>query len=145
METNMNFTRARLAIFANFATFATFANSATFAIFVATTSIAASAAAQSVSERPRAKAAMWPALHLSESQQNRVKEIHARYAASIKATQQQARDSAARINARELTEVREILDSDQQQTFDSYTTRTKARARRNSGARLMPVRIGISH
>jgi type II secretory pathway pseudopilin PulG len=112
---------------------------------IAALSIATSAvAAQSTAERPRAKAAMWVALQLTESQQSRVKEIHARYAPAVKATQKQAKDSAARINDRELAEVRSMLTAEQQQTFDSYMS-GKKRARRGSVARLMPVKIGISH
>jgi len=98
--------------------------------------------AQSTADRPRAKAAMWNALSLSESQQSRVKAIHAKYAASVKAAQQQAKDSAARINDTELAEVRNILTSDQQQTFDTYLT-GKKRAKRRSGVKMMPVKIGI--
>lgn len=98
--------------------------------------------AQSTNERPRAKAAMWNALGLSESQQSRVKTIHAKYAPSVKATQQQAKDSAARINDTELAEVRNILSSEQQQTFDSYMT-GKKRTRRGVGAKVMPVKIAI--
>ena len=103
-----------------------------------------SAGAQSSAERPRAKAAMWPALKLSESQQSRVKEIHARYAPAIAATKQQAKDSAERINDRELAELRNILTSEQQEAFDSYTN-GKKRVRRGSVGRLMPAKIGISH
>jgi hypothetical protein len=114
-------------------------------LFIATLFIATSTvSAQSTAERPRAKAAMWAALHLTESQQSRVKEIHAKYAPAIKATQTQAKDSAARINARELTEVRNMLTTEQQQTFDSYTS-GKKRTRRGSVARLMPAKIDISH
>ena len=105
---------------------------------IATTSLHA----QSTADRPRAKAAMWLALGLSESQQSRVNTIHAKYAGSVKAAQQQAKDSAAKINDTELAEVRNILTSDQQQTFDSYMT-GKKRAKRGAGARLMPVKIGI--
>ena len=105
---------------------------------IATTSVTA----QSTTDRPRAKAAMWSALRLSDSQQSRVKAIHARYAPVIKAAQKQAKDSATRINETELAEVRNILTSEQQQTFDSYIS-GKKRARRGSGARLMPVKIEI--
>ena len=98
--------------------------------------------AQSTADRPRAKAAMWNALGLSESQQSRVKTIHAKYAGSVKATQQQAKDSAAKINDAELAEVRNILTSDQQQTFDSYMT-GKKRAKRGVGAKLLPAKIAI--
>jgi len=100
--------------------------------------------AQSTAERPRAKAAMWTALQLTESQNSRVKAIHGKYASTIKAAQQFARDSAARINDRELAEVRDILTVEQQQTFDSYMT-GKKRVKRGSVARVMPVKIGISH
>ena len=93
---------------------------------IATTSVTA----QSTTNRPR------------DSQQSRVKEIHARYAPVIKAAQKQAKDSATRINETELAEVRNILTSEQQQTFDSYIS-GKKRARRGSGARLMPVKIEI--
>lgn len=103
-----------------------------------------SASAQSSAERPRAKAAMWPALNLSESQQSRVKEIHARYAPAIAATKAQAKDSAERINERELVDLRKILTSEQQQIFDSYMS-GKKRVRRGSVPRLMPAKIGISH
>ncbi len=110
---------------------------------IATLCIAATTIqAQSTSDRPRAKAAMWNALGLSDSQQSRVKTIHAKYAPSVKATQQQAKDSAAKINDTELAEVRNILTSDQQQTFDSYMT-GKKRTKRGVGAKLMPVKIGI--
>ncbi|MEO7042753.1 MAG: hypothetical protein ABI035_10870 [Gemmatimonadaceae bacterium] len=103
---------------------------------------AASIQAQAASDRPRAKAAMWNALTLSESQQSRVKTIHTKYAPSVKAAQQQAKDSAARINDTELAEVRNILTSDQQQTFDNYMT-GKKRAKRGAGVKLMPVKVGI--
>lgn len=105
---------------------------------------AGSANAQSTTERPRARAAMWTALQLTESQDSRVKAIHGKYASAIKAAQQLARDSAARVNDRELAEVRNILSLEQQQTFDSYMT-GKKRPRRGSVARVMPVKIGISH
>lgn len=104
---------------------------------------ASSVNAQSPAERPRAKAAMWVALQLTESQNSRVKAIHDRYASAIKSAQRLARDSAARINDRELAEVRNILTVEQQQTFDSYMS-GKKRARRGSVAKVMPVRIGIS-
>ena len=103
---------------------------------------ATSLQAQAASDRPRAKTAMWNALSLSESQQSRVKTIHAKYATSVKATQQQAKDSAARINDTELAEVRNILSSDQQQTFDTYMT-GKKRAKRGAGVKVMPLKIGI--
>ncbi|MEO7217635.1 MAG: hypothetical protein ABI026_05530 [Gemmatimonadaceae bacterium] len=103
-----------------------------------------SASAQSSAERPRAKAAMWPALNLSESQQSRVKEIHVKYAPAVAATKQMAKDSAQRINDRELADLRNILTSEQQQTFDYYMN-GKKRVRRGSVARLMPAKIGISH
>ncbi len=110
------------------------------ALFIATSA----AAAQSTADRPRAKAAMWQALQLTQFQQSRVKEIHARYASAIKATQKQAKDSAARINDRELADVRNMLTAEQQQTFDSYMS-GKKRVRRGSVARLMPAKIDISH
>ena len=103
-----------------------------------------SASAQSATERPHAKAAMWPALQLSESQQSRVKEIHVKYAPAIAATKQLAKDSAQRINERELADLRNILTSEQQQTFDYYMSGKKS-ARRGSVPRLMPAKIGISH
>jgi hypothetical protein len=111
-------------------------------LLVAVCLVASSLPAQSSRERPRAKAAMWPALHLSPAQQDRVRQIHARFAPAVKATQKQARDSAARINAHELAEVRNLLTSEQQRIFDSYMS-GKRRARRGTGARLMPVRIDI--
>jgi Spy/CpxP family protein refolding chaperone len=104
---------------------------------------AAAAVAQSAAERPHAAAAMWPALQLSESQQARVREIHARYAPAVAATRQMARDSAQRINDRELADLRNILTSEQQQTFDYYMS-GKKRARRGTVPRLMPAKIGIS-
>lgn len=105
---------------------------------------ASSINAQSTAEKPRARAAMWTALQLTQSQDSRVKAIHGKYASAIKAAQQLARDSAARINDRELAEVRNVLTTEQQQTFDSYMS-GKKRVRRGSVAKVMPVRVGISH
>jgi hypothetical protein len=100
--------------------------------------------AQSSRERPRAKAAMWNALQLTESQQTRVKNIHEKFAPQVQAVKKQASEASTRINDRELVEVRNILTSDQQQTFDSYMS-GKKRVRRGSVARVAPVRIDISH
>lgn len=111
---------------------------------VACSLAAASLNAQSSRERPRAKAAMWTALQLTESQSSRVKAIHEKYAPAVRVTQKQAKDSADKINSRELSEVRGILSSEQQQTFDNYMT-GKKRIKRGSVARVMPVKIDISH
>jgi hypothetical protein len=105
---------------------------------------AAPARAQSHRATPRAKAAMWAALELTAAQQTRVEAIHSKYAPAVKAAQKAAADSAARINARELEEVRGILTMQQQETFDAYIS-GRTHTRRARATKVAPARISIPH
>lgn len=108
------------------------------ACFVATGSLSG----QSSRARPRARAAMWTALQLSESQQARVNSIHVKYAPAMKLARKHSGDSSAKLFAREMSEVRELLTMSQQQTFDSYMT-GNPKPRRGSVARVVPAKIAV--
>lgn len=103
---------------------------------------ASSLAAQSARGRSHAKPQMWTALALTESQQARVKAIHARHAPAMKLAKKQSPDSAARIFALEMADVRALLTMSQRQTLDSYLA-GNPKPRRGSVARVAPVRIAV--
>ena len=98
--------------------------------------------AQSTRARSRAKPAMWTALQLTESQKAQVKVIHEKYAPAVKVAQKLAADSIARINDREMSDVRAVLTSSQQETFDSYMSGQK-RSRRSAMVKMMPAKIAV--
>jgi hypothetical protein len=99
-------------------------------------------AAQSARGRSHAKAQLWTALALTELQQARVNTIHASYAPAIKLAKKQSPDSAARIFALEMSQVRTLLTISQQQTFDTYMA-GNPKPRRGSVARVTPARIAV--
>ncbi|HEY8309418.1 MAG TPA: hypothetical protein VIG47_02625 [Gemmatimonadaceae bacterium] len=103
---------------------------------------ASSLTAQSTRGRAHAKAQMWSALALTESQQTRVNTIHARYVPAMKLAKKQPTDSAAKIFAREMAEVRALLTISQQQTFDTYMA-GNPKPRRGSVAKVAPLRIAV--
>ena len=96
--------------------------------------------AQSGRTYGRAKPAMWTALQLTESQKVQVKAIHDTYASAIKAARKVGADSAARISGREMSDVRVLLTSSQQVTFDSYISGQK-RSKRSAIVKMMPAKI----
>jgi hypothetical protein len=98
--------------------------------------------AQSTRTRSRATAAMWTALLLTESQKAQVKVIHEKYAPAIKAARKVGADSAARINDHEMSDVRPLLTSSQQVTFDSYMKGEKP-SKRSARVKLMPTKIAV--
>jgi hypothetical protein len=98
--------------------------------------------AQSSRTYSRPKPAMWTALQLTESQKVQVKLVHERYAPVMKAARKTGADSAARINDREMTDVRVLLTPSQQVTFDSYMTGGK-RSKKSTRVKLMPAKIGV--
>jgi len=101
-----------------------------------------SMSAQSIHTYGRAKPAMWTALQLTESQKAQVKSIHEKYAPAMKAARKIGADSAAGINDREMTDVRVLLTSSQQVTFDSYMTGGK-RSKRSARLKVMPAKIAV--
>jgi Spy/CpxP family protein refolding chaperone len=114
---------------------------ATFAA-LACCALAGPLSAQSSSGRPRARTAMLAALHLTETQKTQVKAIHKKYSPTMKAAQQQTSDSASRIYDREMAEVRTILTSSQQDTFDSYMS-GKSGPDRGRVAKVLPAKIAV--
>jgi G:T/U-mismatch repair DNA glycosylase len=90
----------------------------------------------------RPRAAMWTALQLTESQKAQVKVLHEKYAPAMKAARKIGADSAARINDREMNDVRVLLTSSQQATFDSYMTGGK-KSKRSTRVKLMPAKIAV--
>jgi hypothetical protein len=103
---------------------------------------ASSMSAQSNRSYSRPKPAMWTALQLTESQKAQVKAAHERYAPAMKAARKIGADSAARINDREMTDVRVLLTPSQQVTFDSYMTGGK-RSKKSTRVKLMPAKIAV--
>jgi tellurite resistance protein len=101
-----------------------------------------SMSAQSNHTYTRAKPAMWTALQLNEAQKAQVKAIHEKYASSMKAARKVGADSAASINDREMSDVRALLTSSQQLTFDSYMTGGK-RSKRSARVKVMPAKIAV--
>jgi len=101
-----------------------------------------SMSAQSSRTYARAKPAMWTALQLTEPQKAQVKAIHEKYAPAMKAARKIGADSAARINDQEMSDVRVLLTSSQQVTFDSYMIRGK-RSRRSAMVKMMPAKIAV--
>jgi hypothetical protein len=85
---------------------------------------------------------MWTALQLTESQKAQVKVLHEKYAPAMKAARKIGADSAARINDREMNDVRVLLTSSQQATFDSYMTGGK-KSKRSTRVKLMPAKIAV--
>ena len=104
--------------------------------------ITSSMHAQSTRTYPRPKAAMWTALQLTEPQKAQVKEIHEKYAPVMKAARKIGPDSAARINDREMTDVRVVLTSSQKVTFDSYMAGGKG-SKRSGRVKVMPAKVVV--
>jgi len=77
-----------------------------------------------------------------ESQKAQVKAVHDKYASAMKAARKVGADSAASVNDREMNDVRALLTSSQQVTFDSYMTGGK-RSKKSTRVKLMPARIAV--
>ncbi|HWG16519.1 MAG TPA: hypothetical protein VN678_01565 [Acidobacteriaceae bacterium] len=103
---------------------------------------AGSMSAQATHAYSRPRAAMWTALQLTESQKAQVKAVHDKYASAMKAARKVGADSAASVNDREMNDVRALLTSSQQVTFDSYMTGGK-RSKKSTRVKLMPARIAV--
>lgn len=101
-----------------------------------------SMSAQSIHTYGRAKPAMWTALQLTESQKAQVKLIHEKHAPAMKVARKIGADSAATINDHEMSDVRAVLTSSQQVTFDSYLTGGK-RSKRSTRLKVMPAKIAV--
>ncbi len=101
-----------------------------------------SMSAQSNHTYSRPKAAMWTALQLTEPQKAQVKVVHEKYVPVMKAARKIGADSAATINDHEMRDVRVLLTSSQQLTFDSYMTGGK-RSKRSAQVKVMPAKIAV--
>ncbi len=106
--------------------------------------LAGSLQSQTARSHRQSRTAMLAELQLTPGQRAHEQAIHARFAPILKVAKRQSRDSAARVHAREMREVREMLTPSQQLKLDGALDSEQSLRGRRAG-KVMPAKIALPH